>query len=79
MMLIIFSPQGIGSFGLASDILGAYLLFKHIRAKALSEYQDLIKNAFRELINLRILKRLDLPTNESEKPIATLEIAIQRG
>jgi predicted type IV restriction endonuclease len=39
------------------------------RAKALSEYQDLIKNAFRELINLRILKRLDLPTNESEKPI----------
>jgi hypothetical protein len=30
MMHIIFSPQGIGSFGLASDILGAYLLFKHI-------------------------------------------------
>ena len=47
----------------------------HVRAKALSEYQDLIRSAFRELINLRILKRLDLPTNEPEKPVAALEIA----
>ena len=37
----------------------------HVRTKALAEYQDLIRSAFRELINLRILKRLDLPTNEA--------------
>ncbi|MBB4016790.1 hypothetical protein GGR16_001819 [Chelatococcus caeni] len=40
----------------------------HVRAKALTEYQDIIRSAFREFINLRILKRLDLPTKETEKP-----------
>jgi predicted type IV restriction endonuclease len=48
----------------------------HIRAKALTEYQDLIRSAFRELINLRILKRLDLPTNEPEWPAASVEVAV---
>lgn len=40
----------------------------NIRAKVLSEYQDLTRSAFREFINLRILKRLDLPSKESDKP-----------
>lgn len=39
----------------------------NIRAKTLSEYQDLTRSAFREFINLRILKRLDLPSKEAEK------------
>jgi predicted type IV restriction endonuclease len=47
----------------------------HVRTKALAEYQDLIRSAFRELINLRILKRLDLPTNEPEKLAGPVEVA----
>ncbi len=39
----------------------------HIRAKGLAEYQDLVKIAFREFINLRILQRLDISTKETEK------------
>ncbi|WP_337996075.1 type I restriction endonuclease [Oleispirillum naphthae] len=39
----------------------------HIRTKNLSEYQDIVKVAFREFINLRILQRLDISTKESEK------------
>lgn len=38
----------------------------HIRTKALSEYIELTKGAFREFVNLRILKRLDLPTKDTE-------------
>lgn len=38
----------------------------HIRTKALTEYNDLTKNAFREFVNLRILQRLDLPTKDLE-------------
>lgn len=40
----------------------------HIRSKALAEYQDLIRSAFSEFINLRILRRLDLPSKEAERP-----------
>ena len=39
----------------------------HVRSKALSEYQDLIRSAFSEFINLRILRRLDLPSKEPER------------
>jgi hypothetical protein len=48
----------------------------HIRTKALTEYIDLTRNAFREFINLRILQRLDLPTKEKEidKTISVQEI-----
>lgn len=47
----------------------------HIRSKALTEYSELAKSAFREFINLRILQRLDLPTKELEKdkPLALAE------
>ena len=38
----------------------------HIRSKALTEYTDLARSAFRELISLRILQRLDLPTRGME-------------
>ncbi len=36
----------------------------HVRMKSLGEYQELIKSAFREFINLRILQRLDLPAKD---------------
>ncbi|WP_262272223.1 type I restriction enzyme HsdR N-terminal domain-containing protein [Microvirga yunnanensis] len=39
----------------------------NVRSKALPEYQDLVKGAFREFINLRILKRLDLSAAHEEK------------
>ncbi len=39
----------------------------HVRAKALSDYQELIRDAFREFINIRILQRLDIPLKDSEK------------
>jgi predicted type IV restriction endonuclease len=38
----------------------------HIRTKALTEYIDLPKSAFREFVNFRILQRLDLPTKDLE-------------
>ena len=47
----------------------------HVRAKALPEYNELTRNAFREFVNFRILQRLDLPTKDLEldkQPIADL-------
>ena len=38
----------------------------HVRTKALSEYRDLIRSAFREFVNQRILQRLDLPSKDKE-------------
>ena len=38
----------------------------HVRTKALDEYRDLVRNAFREFVNVRILQRLDLPTKEKD-------------
>ena len=45
----------------------------HIRSKALAEYVDLTRSAFREFVSIRILQRLDLPTRgmEGEKAILT--------
>lgn len=42
----------------------------HVRAKALTEYVDLARSAFREFVSIRILQRLDLPTKglELDKP-----------
>jgi predicted type IV restriction endonuclease len=39
----------------------------HIRAKALPEYKEMVRAAFREFTNLRILQRLDLPPKEAER------------
>ena len=41
----------------------------HIRSKALTEYIELTRSAFREFVSIRILQRLDLPTKglESDK------------
>ena len=39
----------------------------HVRTKALDEYRDLVRNAFREFVNVRILQRLDLPTKDKDK------------
>jgi hypothetical protein len=49
----------------------------HIRTRALAEYSELTRNAFREFVNLRILQRLDLPTKEKEleKPTFLPEVA----
>ena len=43
----------------------------HIRSKALVEYVDLTRSAFREFVSIRILQRLDLPTKgmEGEKAV----------
>ena len=38
----------------------------HLRAKSLDEYRELVRGAFQEFINLRILQKLDLPTKEKE-------------
>lgn len=38
----------------------------HVRTKGLDEYRDLVRNAFREFVNMRILQRLDLPTKEKD-------------
>lgn len=48
---------------------------QHVRQRALNEFHELTKSAFREFINLKILRRLDLPTKEieSEKPVSALE------
>ncbi len=48
---------------------------QHVRQKALTEFIELTRGAFREFVNLRILRRLDLPTKEieSEKPVSALE------
>jgi hypothetical protein len=38
----------------------------HVRTRALTEYRDITRNAFREFVNLRILQRLDIPTKDTE-------------
>lgn len=46
----------------------------HVRTKALGEYRDLTKAAFREFVNQRILRRLDLPAKDEEpRPAATAD------
>jgi predicted type IV restriction endonuclease len=47
----------------------------HIRTKALTEYRDITRSAFREYVNLRILQRLDIPAKDTEleKSILTVE------
>jgi hypothetical protein len=37
----------------------------HVRTKALSEYREITRNAFREFVNLRILHRLDIPAKDN--------------
>jgi predicted type IV restriction endonuclease len=44
----------------------------HIRTKALTEYRDITRNAFREYVNLRILQRLDIPAQDKELEKAIL-------
>lgn len=43
----------------------------HIKSKSLAEYQELVRGAFREFINVHILRRLDLPSRETEKSATT--------
>jgi len=38
----------------------------HVRTKALSEFRDITRSAFREFVNLRILQRLDIPSKDKE-------------
>ena len=38
----------------------------HVRTKALTEFRDITRNAFREFVNLRILQRLDIPAKDKE-------------
>ena len=47
----------------------------HIRSRALAEYQDLVREAFSEFINVRILKRLDLPARDVVKAPTPLPVA----
>lgn len=49
----------------------------HIRSKALTEYIDLTRSAFREFVSIRILQRLDLPTKglETEKTLIAIDTA----
>lgn len=51
----------------------------HVRTKALTEYQDITRNAFREFVNLRILQRLDIPAKdkELEKSIASDPVVVE--
>lgn len=50
----------------------------HVRTKALTEYRDITRSAFREYVNLRILQRLDIPAKDTEleKSILTVESAV---
>lgn len=50
----------------------------HIRSKALTEYIDLTRSAFREFVSIRILQRLDLPTKglESDKAVIAPETVV---
>lgn len=47
----------------------------HVRTKALSEFREITRSAFREFVNLRILQRLDIPAKdkELEKSISPVE------
>ncbi|MGD1035831.1 MAG: type I restriction endonuclease [Roseiarcus sp.] len=49
----------------------------HVRTKALSDFTELARSAFGEFVNLRILRRLDLPTKEkeSEKQVTITDTA----
>ncbi len=54
----------------------------HVRTKALTEFREITKNAFREFVNLRILQRLDIPSKDKElektitqEPVSTEVIA----
>jgi hypothetical protein len=38
----------------------------HVRTKALTEFRDISRSAFREFVNLRILQRLDIPAKDKE-------------
>ncbi len=38
----------------------------HVRSRALAEFKDITRNAFKEFVNLRILQRLDIPTKDKE-------------
>lgn len=44
----------------------------HVRTKALTEYRELVRSAFKEFVNIRILQRLDLPTKEKDADKAIL-------
>jgi len=48
-----------------------------VRTKALGEFREITKSAFREFVNLRILQRLDIPVKDEklEKSIAPQEPA----
>ena len=39
---------------------------KYVRDKALTEYREITRSAFREFVNFRILQRLDIPTKDKE-------------
>lgn len=49
----------------------------HVQTKALAEYQELIRSAFRGFIDLHIMKRLDLPLKEGERQTVVTEVAIE--
>src|SRR5271168_1305105 len=51
----------------------------HVRTKALTEFRDITRSAFREFVNLRILQRLDIPAKdkELEKSTTPLESVTQ--
>ncbi|MGD9617287.1 MAG: type I restriction endonuclease [Alphaproteobacteria bacterium] len=51
----------------------------HVRAKALPEYQEMVRAAFREFTNIRILQRLDLPQKETEKAEKASQVAQTDG
>ncbi len=48
----------------------------HIRTQALAGYTELARGAFRDFVNLRILKRLDLPTKEETETVLTPESVV---
>jgi predicted type IV restriction endonuclease len=49
----------------------------HIRAKSLPEYQEMVRAAFQEFTNIRILQRLDLPQKDSDKTDKTGQTGLQ--
>jgi hypothetical protein len=46
----------------------------HVRTKALTEFRDITRSAFREFVNLRILQRLDIPAKDPAKDKEPREI-----
>jgi len=51
----------------------------HVRAKALPEYQEMVRAAFQEFTNIRILQRLDLPQKDAEKSEKPSQMGAQDG